>query len=440
MKNPLILLLAVQLGSFSLHAKTERLRIAWFDDPAAKAMVCWDQVSGKKPVLHYDTKDHGKNLEAYAHHHPARESNDYHGMNNTFARLENLAADTAYYCAIADSEGLSRTFWFRTAPDRAQPFSFAAGGDTKSEPGSRERGRLSNTFIPKLQPLFVIYAGDFVSGNGLNASYWQNWLADWDADTTTEDGRVFPLVPVRGNHEEHQDILYKLFNLPDQSGYFAFNLGGDLLRVYTLNSEINIKNPATRKNRKKKSADLRRHTAWLEKDLKAHPDTRLKVVAYHKPFRPHTQAKAENDYIAESWAPLFEKYGVDAAFEGDSHMHKITYPVRMDSGEGSEEGFIRDDRKGTVYIGEGSWGAPTRACDDDKTWTLASGRFAQFKWVHVYPNGLKIHTVITEKPAPGMASVSTDRPLNIPAGTPLFDSNGKGRVITIPRRPGRRSR
>ena len=44
------------------------------------------------------------------------------------------------------------------------------------------------------------------------------------------------------------------------------------------------------------------------------------------------------------------------------------------------------------------------------------------------------------RPAPGMASVSTDRPLNIPAGTPLFDSNGKGRVITIPRRPGRRSR
>ena len=41
------------------------------------------------------------------------------GQLGSFGRLENLAAGTAYYCAIADSEGLSRTFWFRTAPDRA---------------------------------------------------------------------------------------------------------------------------------------------------------------------------------------------------------------------------------------------------------------------------------------------------------------------------------
>ena len=42
--------------------------------------------------------------------------------------------------------------------------------------------------------------------------------------------------------------------------------------------------------------------------------------------------------------------------------------------------------------------------------------------------------------SPDRASVSAARALKVPAGTPLFDSHGKGRVITIPRRPGRRSR
>ncbi|MFT5122977.1 MAG: hypothetical protein ACI9TH_000282 [Kiritimatiellia bacterium] len=434
MKSYLILLLAAQLSTVSLFAKTERLRIGWFDDPATKAMICWDQVSGDHPVLYYDTVKRGEQLKAYKYQQKPTAKNDYHQMNNTFSALKNLQPDTAYYCALADSEGLSRTFWFRTAPNKPQSFSFAAGGDTKSEPGARERGRLSNSFIPKLQPLFVIYAGDFTSGNGLNATYWKYWLADWEEDTTTADGRIFPIVPVRGNHEEHEDILYKIFNMSDKLGYFAFNVGGDMMRVYALNSEINIKNPATRGNRNKDSADLRKHTAWLEKDLAAHPNSGFKIVSYHKPFRPHTKKKSENDYIAKPWAPVFEKYGVDAAIEGDSHMSKITYPIRMDRGEGSDEGFIRDDTKGTVYMGEGSWGAGTRVCDDDKSWTLASGRFAQFKWVHVAAHAIKIHTVITEKPAPEMGSVQADQPLTVPAGTPLFDNNGKGPVITVPRR------
>ena len=83
-------------------------------------------------------------------------------------------------------------------------------------------------------------------------------------------------------------------------------------------------------------------------------------------------------------------------------MSKITFPVRPDTtSTGSYLGFIRDDEHGTIYVGEGSWGATPRPNDNDKPWTLISGSFNQIKWVHVIPESsgdtarMKIFTVIS---------------------------------------------
>jgi len=64
-------------------------------------------------------------------------------------------------------------------------------------------------------------------------------------------------------------------------------------------------------------------------------------------------------------------------------------------------GYVRDDLNGTIFMGEGSWGAHPRQNDDDKPWTMASGTFNQVKWLHVFPQDegteahIKIYTVIT---------------------------------------------
>ena len=372
---------------------TARYRLVWNDDPTTTITVVWDQLRGDNPVVHYGRKDYNKKWEKYPNSQkPTRTTPGYRGMNTHFTKLTDLKPDQVYYFIIKDSEGIGERFWFRTASARPQPFTFIAGGDTKSSGTALEAGRASNKMVAKLRPLFVIFNGDFTSGDGTNAERWQLWLDDWMQMTTTNDGRMIPIVPVHGNHENgDKTVLHNLFDVPYQNNveeniYYSLTFGGNLFHVIALNSEV------------EEGGDQR---AWLENDLKRHQDFTFKVACYHKPFRPHTVRKSENIYQYEQWAPLFLKYRLSIGLGADSHMSSITYPIRPSEEEGSFEGFIRDDETGTIYVGEGSWGAAPRDNNDDKPWTLRSGSFNQIKWFHVFPTTddkpahIEIHTIIT---------------------------------------------
>ena len=185
---------------------------------------------------------------------------------------------------------------------------------------------------------------------------------------------------------------------------------------------------------------------WLVNDLKAHSDYQLLVAGYHKPLIPHTQSKRENFHIYNNWAWIFHEYGIDLSLDGDSHMHKITYPVKPDSSEQAHMGFVRDDENGTMYIGEGSWGARPRDNNDDKPWTLTSGSFNQIKWVHVFPETdeveahLDIYTVISsEYDENGVQSfhydieeLSEDNLFDIPEGIRLHQMEEYGNAVRYP--------
>jgi hypothetical protein len=293
--------------------------------------------------------------------------------------------------------------------------------------------------VAKLRPLFVFFNGDFNSENGLNQAYWKQWLHDWHHQTTTQDHRMIPIIPVQGNHENgDQANLNYIFNAPYQQGdsshiYYSISIGGDLLHLLALNSEID-------------EGGLQRE--WLEKNLKANQHFTFKIAGYHKPLWPHTSRKSENEYQFGQWSDLFYRYGLSISADGDSHMHKITYPLRPDStSPDSFMGFIRDDRSGTMFVGEGSWGAYPRASDDDKPWTLASGSFNQFKWIHVFPKKvgepahMDIHTVISgeynaqdslilyDKQVKGLTE---DNIFELPENINLYDNEGFGKVVKYP--------
>ena len=103
-------------------------------------------------------------------------------------------------------------FYFKTAPDKPKAFTFVIGGDTKSFEESYQAGLASNKMVAKLSPLFVIFNGDFNSGNGTYPERWHQWLRDWDTLTTTPQGRKIPIVPIHGNHENgNKTILNKIF-------------------------------------------------------------------------------------------------------------------------------------------------------------------------------------------------------------------------------------
>lgn len=414
-----------------------KYRIVWYGDATATATVAWEQISGENPVVYYGPEDFGTDWQKYPHQQkPTRVVPDYRGMDNHFARLTGLQPDQAYYFVIKDSKGVGDRYWFKTAPAEPKPFTFVAGGDTKSSGDPLIAGRLSNQMAAKLRPLFAVFVGDFTSGDGLDAGRWREWLEDWFTLTTTEDGRMLPIVPVNGNHESGDyTVLHNLFDVPFQAGnmeniYYDLVIGQSLA-LLVLNSQVETGDP---------------QLSWIEEKLREHQDKTFTAVTYHKPFFPHTSGKRENWELYEKWAPLFYQYGVDLSFDGDSHMSKITFPLRPDKGPQSHLGFVRDDEKGTMFIGEGSWGASPRPADDPKPWTIRTGSFNQIKWLQVFPQQgdqpahVDIRTVITASFEDGklVDHVTKVKPLseaNIfaePEGIDLFSTEPYGAVITYP--------
>ncbi len=79
--------------------------------------------------------------------------------------------------------------------------------------------------------------------------------------TISSDGRIYPIVPTHGNHENADlQMMHNLFDTPHPDQYYALGLAGGLMRVWILNSELEDlakeKEPAQQ--------------AWFESDLSQH--------------------------------------------------------------------------------------------------------------------------------------------------------------------------
>ncbi len=358
-----------------LFAKTDKYRCIWRDDPATTMTIGWNQISGSNPVVYYDLYDHGNRSSSYSYAQNPSHSVESKGMNNYFARLTGLQPGTTYYFVIKDNDSVSRRFFFTTAPDHPyERISIISGGDSRNNRKSRKN---ANLLVSKLRPHCVLFAGDMTGGD--NATQWPQWFDDWQL-TISNDGRMTPIIPARGNHEYSNQTLIDLFDSPTRNIQYALTIGGNLLRVYTLNSMM---------------AAGGDQAAWLESDLLLHPDMTWKFAQYHHPIRPHTTRKRDKN-AQMAWAKLFYEYGVDMVIECDAHDVKTTWPIRPSTDPGSDAGFIRDDVNGTTYVGEGCWGAPLRPNDDDKAWTRNSGSFNQFKWIFVDQNGVEVRTIKTD--------------------------------------------
>lgn len=407
----LVLIAGTVLSTTPADAETRRFRLVWANDPTTTATVGWEQVSGGPAVVHYDRVDHGTEVSAYAHRREVDREEKFRGMHNCFARLTGLEPDTAYYFVVVDDDGPSRRFYFRTAPAVAKPFAFVAGGDSRNY---RKPRRKANRLVRKLRPLFVAFTGDMINKDE-NGEWWQ-WFDDWQ-QTIADDGRMFPVLPHRGNHESGgNEVIARLFDTTP-GNYYALDFGGDLMRFYVLNSEI----PAGGKQ-----------GAWLEGDLTEHaPSIRHLCVGYHKPMRPVVLAKAEGADEYDQWAEVFHRHGVDLVFESDSHSVKRTKPLVPSTGPGSVEGFTAayGDPNATVYVGEGCWGAPLRAADDAKPWMLASGSFNSFELVHVYEDRMEVRTVRVDSEA-GVGGNAEGDELGLPAGLAVWEP-ASGAVLTV---------
>lgn len=402
-------LLLLLVWSIDTQAKSTRFRAMWRANPATTMVIGWDQVSGDFPVFYFGKQDFGKDYESYPHQQYADKMVEAKGMNNHFVRLKNLEPNTVYYFVVVDEEGISRRMSFKTAPNNnKERLSIIAGGDSRN---NREARLDANKLVSKLRPDFVLFSGDMTSDD--NAAQWKTWFDDWQW-TIGSDGRIFPIVVARGNHEATNKQMVDLFDVKSGDVFYGLTFGGNLLRVYTLNTLI----PSGGKQK-----------SWLENDLQSNRNKIWKIAQYHQAIKPHADSKQELNELLINWSTLFHKYHVNIALESDAHVVKWTWPIRPSREAGSEEGFIRDDERGTVYLGEGGWGAPLRVNNDDKSWTRNSGSFNQFKWIFVDQYHIEVRTIRT-KGAANVGEVDDSNRFTPPNFLSIW-SPSNGDVLTV---------
>ncbi len=397
----------------SVSTSTEKYRLTWREDPSTTMVVGWTQVRGTNPVVHYGPTDLGLNYSSYPSSKAVDRTVSSKGMDNRYARLTGLQPDTAYYFVIKDSEGVSERYWFKTAPnDPTTRLSIVAGGDSRNNRTPRQN---ANRMVAKIRPHAVLFGGDMTSSS--SSSQWKNWLNDWQL-TIGSDGRMIPVVAARGNHESSNDVR-DMLDIPTGAGgeYYALSFGGNLMRTYTLNTEIT---PGGTQGR------------WLAGDLAANSASHTWAVAqYHRATRPHQSGKSEQNDQYEAWSKPFYTHAVQLVMESDSHVVKRTWPIKPSTGTGSDEGFVRadSDPKRAVYVGEGCWGAPIRSANDSKSWTRAAGSFNQFKWLWIDQNKIELRTLKVDEVS-SVGQVNDANMFSLDLGTSLWSPAG-GSVVTI---------
>jgi hypothetical protein len=379
-------------------------------DPSSSMTIGWHKYSGAKgdDRIYLDTVDHGDDISSYAFEYAPSNYTKMRGINSAFLQLEDLEPETKYYFIIVNSYGVSARYYFETlSDDPNSKFSIISGGDSRN---NRTVRRNANRLVSKLNPHFVMFGGDMTDrGTG---NQWADWFSDWEL-THRADGRVIPIIPARGNHEKNNAMLARLFLIP-ANNYYGVNIGGDLLKIYTLNSEMST------------GGD---QLGWLKSSLAKDTNFRWKFAQYHKPMRPHVGRKSEGSSEYKNWANVFYEYQMDLVMESDSHSVKSTWPLRPSTEEGHDEGFVRDDETGTVYVGEGCWGAPLRDADDTKSWTRASGKFNQFKLMYLDNQGIELRTIKVDN-AEDVGTAGNDEHFLMPENLDVWQPSS-GEVIVI---------
>ncbi len=422
---------AVLLGAASLFVSsafgaTTHHRLIWDKDPAHQAVIGFSpNGSSRSPYVKYGySTDEAQWTTANVN-----ASRTFSGsLTSHFARLTNLTANSAVYYRVCDSAGCGERFWFKTAPTDNTPFVAVAGGDTRTGWTTRREG---NALIAKLRPLFIMHGGDFTNAN--SASEMNEFLSDY-ALTYSQDTinaiaykRIYPLIPAHGNHEDNNyETLCQVFGV-DSNGdgqctaldtFGGFNIS-PLLRVYTLNSQF--QNSGW-------SSEASAMNSWLDSDLANNGGSaKWRFAQYHKPLFPHYSGKSDNLTLFNWWANDFYNASMNLVVESDTHINKLTTTV-VPSGSN----FVATTNGGTVYVGEGSWGAPARSANDPKSWTIDLASIQQFKVISVSNDNVEVRTAQFDGTAATLSR--TDRandPLLLPANVNWWQANGVGEALVL---------
>ena len=428
-----LLALALVMVSYTVSADIDYHRLVWDADPAHQAVIGFTQNNSNETATvkyGYSTDENNWSVQSVSN----SQGFDSNRFTSSFVRLTGLTENSAVYYRVCEGNTCGERLWFKTAATDNSPFVMLSGGDTRTGWSTRILG---NELLAKIRPLFIMHGGDFTSSN--NASQMESFFDHWQLTFSNDiiDGiaykRIYPLVPTFGNHEAGDySTLCKVFGVDynddeectDYDTYGAFDIS-PLLRIYTLNSEY--KNSGW-------STQAAAQANWLASDLAANSgNVSWRFAQYHKPIFPHSTSKVENPILFTWWANEFYNNAMNLVFESDTHLSKVTSPV-----EPVGNTFQVTTTGGTVYAGEGSWGAPARSANKNYAWTLENESIQQFKILTISSDKVEMRTAQFDSGA--STDVSTisaqeraDNATVLPTGVDWWSTNGIGNVITLTR-------
>ena len=269
------------------------------------------------------------------------------------ADLTGLKAGTTYEFRIGRRGEALGPWTFKTAPaEFEEGMTFVTGGDMYH---TRENLDAMNARAGAEDALFALLGGDLAYANGVNGSRWLEWLDSWHEKAVAPDGRLIPMIAVIGNHEvkgvgfrptnapgeDNAPFYYSLFRGMEEGGQLAIDFG-DYLSIVGLDSGH--------------TRNIAKQSEWLKETLEERKEIPRLMVCYHRPAWG-TGVKGDAKDIQKEWSPIFDQYQVDVVFENDHHVYKRTHPITAD-------GTI-DQEKGTLYLGDGAWGAGVRIVPKD---------------------------------------------------------------------------
>ncbi|MBE0367521.1 pre-peptidase C-terminal domain-containing protein [Pseudoalteromonas aurantia] len=424
-RSILALMIGLTLASSSVHAGSQYHRLVWDANPSQQATIGFSPTSGSNHYVKYGVSTNEQtwqNKSVLASHTFAS------SLQSQFVTLTGLPENSNVYYRVCDSEGCAERLWFKTAPTTSSGFTVVAGGDTRTGWTNRRKG---NELIAKIRPLFIMHGGDYTNAN--SSSEMKEYLKDWQLTFSTDqiDGisykRIYPFVATHGNHEDdNYKTLCQVFGIDfNQDGsctssdtYGAFNVS-QLLRVYTLNSQY--KNSGW-------SSYATAMNNWLTQDLTARGSSaKWRVAQYHKPMYPHYSGKSDNTILHTWWAQNFYDKKMNLVVESDTHINKITQALKP-----SGNNFVKTTTGGTIYVGEGSWGAPARSANDPKSWTIDLASIQQFKVMSVTSSNLTVRTAQFDSTASTLSKAQRDAdPLALPANINWWYASGLGEDLVL---------
>ncbi|MFC3031701.1 pre-peptidase C-terminal domain-containing protein [Pseudoalteromonas fenneropenaei] len=416
--------LACLTGATLAHAGSQYHRLIWDASPQSQATIGFTPNGGSDHHVMYGTSS---NESQWQRKNVSASRTFAASLSSQFVKLTGLPSNSAVYYRVCDSTGCGARLWFKTAPNDNSAFTAIAGGDTRTGWTTRRQG---NALVAKIRPLFIMHGGDYTNAN--NASEMTEYLKDWQL-TFSDDliggqsyQRIYPFIATHGNHEDGNfNTLCEVFgvdynqdgqcNAHDTYGAVAVS---PLLKVYTLNSQFQNSgwsSYATAMNN------------WLSSDLGASQSHTWRIGQYHKPMFPHYTGKSDNTTLHSWWAQVFNNQKMHLLVESDTHINKLTQPLIPTSNN-----FTATTNGGTVYVGEGSWGAPARSANDPKSWTLDLASIQQFKVLSVLPDKLLVRTAQFDASAEALSQEARDAdPIALPGNVNWWQVANLGEVVTL---------